>query len=76
MNKLSHKDALPGLLPDHAAHHMQACQRYGGFRYGARIMELRREGRTIETIRISDGEFAYRLPRPVVHEPATQGVLV
>ena len=40
--------------------HMQRLNRIA-FRYGARIEELRKEGHIIETRRIGDGEFDYRL---------------
>lgn len=62
----SHKTALLELLADYRQHHMAECQRAGGWRYGGRLHELRKEGYDIETIRLGDDEFAYRLAPPVV----------
>ena len=61
MNKrTSHKAALLALLSDHKQHHMSELIRVGGYRYGGRLHELRKEGRIIDTIRLADDEFAYR----------------
>lgn len=72
MKRQTHKEALLKLLSDHTAHHMRECIAVGGYRYGGRLHELRKDGHDIETIRVGDDEFAYRLR---VREPQ-QGVLV
>lgn len=69
--RLSHKAALLALLSDGRQHHMSECARAGGWRYGARVFELRKEGYEIETIRLGDDEFAHRL---IVRD--RQGVLI
>ncbi len=61
----SHKAALLSLLSDGRSHHMSECIRVGGFRYGGRLFELRREGHDILTERVGDDEFAYRL---IIHD--------
>lgn len=61
----THREALFDLLGDGAAHSMAECLRVGGYRYGGRLHELRREGHVIETIRTGDDTFSYRL-LPVV----------
>lgn len=48
--RTTHKAALLSLLSDGAVHHMQECQKAGGWRYGGRIHELRKFGHDIETI--------------------------
>ena len=55
------RDALLDLLSDGRQHHMSELIRVGGYRYGGRLFELRHEGYVIETIRLADDEFAYRL---------------
>ena len=67
----SHKAALLELLSDGQVHHMAQCLRVGGFRYGGRLFELRKQGYVIETIQVDDDTFAYRM----IIEPK-QGVLV
>ena len=67
----SHKAALLELLSDGHVHHMAQCLRVGGFRYGGRLFELRKQGYIIETIQVDDDVFAYRM----IIEPK-QGVLV
>ncbi len=62
----SHKASLLELLSDYRQHHMSQLIRVGGYRYGGRLHELRKEGYDIETIRLGDDEFAYRLAPPVV----------
>lgn len=57
----SHKDAILALLSDGREHHMAECLAVGGYRYGARIFELRRQGYDIETIHVGPDETAYRL---------------
>lgn len=55
------REALRALLADGAWHHMQELRAVGGWRYGARLLELRRAlGLTIEHRAIGDGEFEYR----------------
>ena len=49
------------MFRDHAEHSQRECLNVGGYRYGARIHELRRRGWDIETIRLGDDEFSYRL---------------
>ena len=66
--RLSHKEALYGLLRDGQPHSMSECLRAGGYRYGGRLHELRKEGHDIETIRVGDDEFSYRLIRPVLRD--------
>lgn len=61
----THKAALLALLSDGQPKHMRDCMAVGGYRYGGRLHELRKEGHTIETIRIADDEFAYQLHAPV-----------
>ena len=69
--KPTHKTALLALLSTGRWCHMREAQAVGGWRYGARIMELRRAGHQIETHQLGPGEFEYRLIVPV-----RQGVLV
>jgi hypothetical protein len=57
----SHKARLLALLADGRRHHMSELIKVGGYRYGARLYDLRREGVDVETIRIGDDEFAYRM---------------
>ena len=59
--RTSHRDALLDLLADHRQHHMAELMRVGGYRYGGRLHELRKDGYDIETIRLGDDEFSYRL---------------
>ena len=59
--RLNNKDRLLALLIDHREHGQHECLSVGGFRYGARIFDLRRDGFDIETIRLGDDEFSYRL---------------
>lgn len=77
-HRQSHKEALLALLSDYQPHPMAELLRVGGYRYGARLMELRR-GRhlNIQTIPLGGERFAYQLlpPDPVQlllgldHEP-------
>jgi len=55
------RNALLDLLSDGQQHHMSELIRVGGYRYGGRLFELRHDGHVIETIRLADDEFAYRL---------------
>lgn len=59
--RLTHKEALLALLSDYQTHDMAECLRVGGYRYGARLHELRRQGYVIETISEGDDVFSYRL---------------
>lgn len=59
--RTTHKALLLALLSDGKVHHMRECAAAGGWRYGARVFELRKEGYEIETIRLGDDEFAHRL---------------
>lgn len=59
----SHRDSLLALLGDGREHGMAECLQTAGFRYGARIFELRRQGYEIETIQHGADDFAYRLIR-------------
>lgn len=56
------REALRALLADGQWHHMSELRAVGGWRYGARLLEIRQEhGVTIENRAIGDGEFEYRL---------------
>ena len=57
----NNRSNLLRLLSNGRQHHMTACAEAGGWRYGARIHELRKQGYVIETIRLGEDEFAYRL---------------
>ncbi len=58
----SKREALRALLADGLWHHMSELRAVGGWRYGARLLEIRREHHvTIENRCIADGEFEYRL---------------
>ncbi|MHB8533385.1 MAG: hypothetical protein ACYDC2_11765, partial [Solirubrobacteraceae bacterium] len=64
----SHKEALLALLSDHQPHAMAELLLVGGYRYGARLMELRHEQHlNIQTIPLGGERFAYQLlpPDPV-----------
>lgn len=67
----SHKAALLEMLKDHRVHGMRECLEVGGFRYGGRLHELRRDGWVIDTIPVAPDEYAYRL----VPESELQGAL-
>jgi len=58
--KLTQKQRLLAVLSDGRQHHMRELNDIC-FRYGGRILELRRQGHDIETIQLGAGEFAYRL---------------
>lgn len=58
----SKREGLRTLLADGAWHHMSELRRVGGWRYGARLLEIRQEhGVTIENRAIGEGEYEYRL---------------
>ncbi|HEX9565595.1 MAG TPA: hypothetical protein VF981_16570 [Gemmatimonadaceae bacterium] len=54
------KAAILKLLSDGQAHDMRELNAIG-YRYGGRLKELRDAGYVIETIRLKDRKFAYRL---------------
>lgn len=62
------REELLDLLDDRQLHHMRELNRIT-FRYGARFWDLKKLGYVIETVRISDDEFAYRL----VAKPGEEG---
>lgn len=65
-NAPNKREALRALLSDGAWHHMGELRAVGGWRYGARLLEIRREhGVAIENRVISEGEYEYRLTFPV-----------
>lgn len=63
---LSKREALRVLLSDGKWHHMSECRKVGGWRFGARLLELRQGlgGPEMQTqhraIGGSDNEFEYR----------------
>ncbi len=62
MSQMTKAEALLRLLSDGKPHHMRELQAVGGWRYGGRIHELRKQGHVIETITIRHpNEFAYQL---------------
>ena len=62
MNKrLTHKDALFALMQDGRWHHMAEMQRVGGWRYGARLHELKNQGWQYEKRSVGNDVFEYRL---------------
>lgn len=69
------REALRALLADGAWHHMNELRDVGGWRYGARLLEIRQEhGVTIENRAAGDGDnsFEYRMvigAEPVAYVP-------
>jgi len=59
--RASHKQRLYGLLSDGAWHHHRELHDVGGWRFGGRLFELRKEGHAIETDRIGVDEYRYRM---------------
>lgn len=57
------------VLCDGAWHHMRELNAIA-FRYGGRLHDLRKQGHCIETRRIGDGEFTYRLVKQGQQEMA------
>lgn len=57
---MTQKERILALLSDGRYHHMRQLNDIC-FRYGGRLHELRREGYVIETKRIGEGQFEYRL---------------
>lgn len=63
---MSKREALRVLLSDGKWHHMSECRKVGGWRFGARLLELRQGlgGPAVPTehraISGSDNEFEYR----------------
>jgi hypothetical protein len=52
---------LRELLADGRWHMQQECQDAGGFRYGARIFDMRKKGVPIETEDLGGGAFRFRM---------------
>ena len=71
MSRPAHRENLLALLADHCEHTQNECLQVGGFRYGARLFELRGAGHRIITIPHGESEYAYRLLRD--HEPDSAG---
>lgn len=65
--KRTSKQRILDVLLDGRSHHMRELNAIS-FRYGGRLYELRREGHVIDTERIGEGEFRYRLIRPVLRD--------
>jgi hypothetical protein len=61
MKRENNKARILAWLSDGRRHHMSELLEVGGYRYSARIYELRKEGFDIETLQVGDDEFAYRL---------------
>lgn len=57
------RDALRDLLADGAWHDLKALHAVGGWRYGARLHELRRAGAVIHSKALGPGQFAWALDR-------------
>lgn len=63
MKRANNRDRLLSLLSDREPHTQQEMLQAAGFRYGARLLELRSDGHSIVTERVGDDEFRYRLVR-------------
>lgn len=69
------RDALRAMLSDGQWHHMSELRKVAGWRYGARLLELRRGegGVALETetraVPGTDNEFEYRARVALVQEP-------
>lgn len=61
--RLSHRQALLALLSDCRWHGMRECLEVGGYRYGARIFSLRKEGFDIETRHVFGDVYEYKWNR-------------
>ena len=57
------REALRRLLSDFAWHHMAELQKAAGYRYGARLHELKKEGVRYEVERRGENLFFYRMMR-------------
>ena len=57
-------ERLLALLSDGKPHGQRELLEVGGFRYGARIMDLRAQGHVIESIHIGGSEWRFRLVSP------------
>ncbi len=57
------------VLSDGRDHHMRELNAIA-FRYGGRLHDLRKQGHVIETRRVGEGEFVYRLVKPKQMEMA------
>ncbi len=68
------REALRALLSDGAWHHMSELRAVGGWRYGARLLELRQEESLVIEHRSAggDNEFEYRLVLGAVATPVTK----
>lgn len=60
---MSHRAALIFLLRDSEWHSMRQCMEAGGYRYGGRLHELRKDGFAIETRRDGNDLYSYRWNR-------------
>lgn len=63
-SRLTNRDNLLGMLREQRAGawvNQMKMLVAGGYRYGARLMELRRMGWIIETKCLGDGQWLYRL---------------
>lgn len=56
----THRSALSELLADGQWHTQAEMQAVGGYRYGARLLELRRAGQMIVTVKVGQGVYRYR----------------
>ena len=61
--RLTHKQRLVRLLSDARWHGMKEMQAEGGYRYGARLLEMRKAGMKIETRQVFGDVFEYRWNR-------------
>jgi hypothetical protein len=60
--RASNRERLLALLGDRREHNPEEMQSAGGYRYGARLKELRDQGYVIETdANLTTGEVTYRL---------------
>lgn len=69
---ITKRSALRALLADGAWHHMSELRAVGGWRYGARLLELRQEESLVIEHRSAgaDNEFEYRLVLGAESTPA------
>lgn len=59
----SQRDAILALLSDGQWHHVRELHDVGGFRYSARVHELRAMGYEIQKVTLGDSIYHYRLVR-------------
>lgn len=57
----NNRDRLLHLLADRDVHDSLECARVAGLRFGARLLELREAAYQIETVRLGNDLFGYRL---------------